>query len=62
VLTFNGKGVPMRHADLRTAMQAAATRRQRRLGTRLSIIDELGSPDTPRPLLPHPKGNAPGPA
>ncbi|MBI2829496.1 MAG: ISKra4 family transposase [Acidobacteria bacterium] len=36
VLTFDGKGVPMRHADLRPATQAAATRRQRTLATRLT--------------------------
>ena len=36
VLTFDGKGVPMRHADLRPATQAAAARRVRRLATRLT--------------------------
>ena len=36
VLTFDGKGVPMRPADLRPATQAAASRRQRKLTTRLS--------------------------
>ena len=35
VLTFDGKGVPMRHADLRPATQAAA-RRVRTLATRLT--------------------------
>src|SRR5947208_4919387 len=36
VLTFDGKGVPMRPSDLRPATQAAASRRQRKLTTRLS--------------------------
>lgn len=36
VLTFDGKGVPMRPADLRPATQAAAARRQRKLATRLT--------------------------
>jgi hypothetical protein len=36
VLTFDGKGVPMRRADLRPATQAAAARRQRKLATRLT--------------------------
>lgn len=36
VLTFDGKGVPMRPADLRPATQAAAARRQRKLTTRLT--------------------------
>src|SRR5438445_186970 len=36
VLTFDGKGVPMRPADLRTATQEAASRRQRKLTTRLT--------------------------
>jgi hypothetical protein len=36
VLTFDGKGVPMRHADLRPATQAAAARRTRKLATRLT--------------------------
>lgn len=36
VLTFDGKGVPMRHADLRPATQAAAARRVRKLATRLT--------------------------
>ena len=36
VLTFDGKGVPMRHADLRPATQAAAVRRVRKLETRLT--------------------------
>ena len=36
VLTFDGKGVPMRHAALRPATQAAATRRVRKLATRLT--------------------------
>jgi hypothetical protein len=36
VLTFDGKGVPVRHADLRPATQAAATARQFKLSTRLS--------------------------
>jgi len=36
VLTFDCKGVPMRHADLRPATQAAATQRQRTLATRLT--------------------------
>jgi len=36
VLTFDGKGVPMRHADLRPATQAAATERQHKLTTRLT--------------------------
>ena len=36
VLTFDCKGVPVRHADLRPATQAAATERQPRLSTRLS--------------------------
>jgi len=36
VLTFDGKGVPMRPADLRPATQAAASRRQRKLTTRLT--------------------------
>ena len=36
VLTFDGKGVPMRPADLRPATQAAASRRQRKLATRLT--------------------------
>jgi hypothetical protein len=36
VLTFDGKGVPMRLADLRPATQAAAARRQRKLATRLT--------------------------
>src|SRR5439155_14254887 len=34
VLTFDGKGVPMRPADLRAATQAAAAQRQRKLTTR----------------------------
>ena len=36
VLTFDGKGVPMRHADLRPATQVAAAHRQRKLATRLT--------------------------
>jgi hypothetical protein len=36
VLTFDGKGVPMRRADLRPATQAAAATRQRKLATRLT--------------------------
>jgi hypothetical protein len=36
VLTFDGKGVPMRHADLRPATQAAAETRQRTLASRLT--------------------------
>jgi len=36
VLTFDGKGVPMRPSDLRPATQAAASRRQRKLTTRLT--------------------------
>ena len=36
VLTFDGKGVPMRPADLRPATQAAAARRVRTLATRLT--------------------------
>jgi hypothetical protein len=36
VLSFDGKGVPMRHADLRPATQAAATQRQRTLSRRLT--------------------------
>lgn len=36
VLTFDGKGVPMRHADLRPATQAAAARRVRKLATRVT--------------------------
>lgn len=36
VLSFDGKGVPMRHADLRPATQAAAAQRQRTLSTRLT--------------------------
>ena len=36
VLTFDGKGVPMRPADLRPATHAAAARRQRKLTTRLT--------------------------
>jgi hypothetical protein len=36
VLTFDGKGVPMRRVDLRPATQAAAARRQRKLTTRLT--------------------------
>jgi hypothetical protein len=36
VLTFDGKGVPMRRADLRPATQAAAARRTRKLATRLT--------------------------
>ena len=36
VLTFDGKGVPMRHADLRPATQAAAAARPRTLATRLT--------------------------
>src|SRR5256712_2371910 len=36
VLTFDGKGVPMRPADLRPATQAAAAQRQRKLTTRLT--------------------------
>ena len=36
VLTFDSKGVPMRHADLRPATQAAASGRQRTLATRLT--------------------------
>jgi hypothetical protein len=36
VLTFDGKGVPMRHADVRPAAQAAAETRPRTLATRLT--------------------------
>jgi len=36
VLTFDGKGVPMRPADLRPATQAAAAQRHRKLTTRLT--------------------------
>jgi len=36
VLTFDGKGVPMRPADLRPVTQTAASRRQRKLTTRLT--------------------------
>ena len=36
VRTFDGKGVPMRHADLRPATQAAAETRQRTLASRLT--------------------------
>ena len=36
VLTFDGKGVPMRPADLRPATQAAAAQRTRKLRTRLT--------------------------
>jgi hypothetical protein len=36
VLTFDGKGVPMRPADLRPATKAAAARRQRKLARRLT--------------------------
>jgi hypothetical protein len=36
VLSFDQKGVPMRHADLRPATQQAAAERQRRLSTRLT--------------------------
>ena len=36
VLTFDGKGVPMRPGDLRPATQAAAARRVRKLATRLT--------------------------
>jgi len=36
VLTFDGKGVPMRHAALRPATQTAATHRVRKLATRLT--------------------------
>ncbi len=36
VLTFDGKGVPMRPADLRPATRAAAAQRQRKLATRLT--------------------------
>ncbi len=36
VLTFDGKGVPMRPGALRPATQAAAARRQRQLATRLT--------------------------
>jgi hypothetical protein len=36
VLTFDGKGVPMRPADLRPATQAAAAQRTRKLATRLT--------------------------
>ena len=36
VLTFDGKGVPMRHADLRPATQVAAAHRPRKLATRLT--------------------------
>lgn len=36
VLTFDGKGVPMRYADLRPATQAAAARRVRTRATRLT--------------------------
>lgn len=36
ILTFDGKGVPMRPADLRPATQAAAAQRQRKLTTRLT--------------------------
>lgn len=36
VLTFDGKGVPLRQADLRPATQAAAARRQHKLATRLT--------------------------
>lgn len=36
VLTFDGKGVPMRRADLRPATRVAADRRVRKLATRLT--------------------------
>jgi len=36
VLTFDAKGVPVRHADLRPATQAAAAARQPKLSTRVS--------------------------
>jgi hypothetical protein len=36
VLTFDGKGVPMRPVDLRPATRAAAARRQRKLARRLT--------------------------
>ena len=36
VLTFDGKGVPMRPADLRPATQAATAKRHRKLTTRLT--------------------------
>jgi hypothetical protein len=41
VLTFDGKGVPMRPEDLRPATQAAAAQRQRKLTTRLMTMTRI---------------------